>query len=135
VWSKLELLDFSALVTVRLPQIPCKTFVKYKQPTLKLLIKKVNNNPFLFILQAGIPKAMIGILAALPATKLYHRLEKQGRILYGSDGNNTQDGITPSETDAKRMLEKQEFGSWIIMSTIDAKENLEILRNTASETG
>jgi hypothetical protein len=78
---------------------------------------------------------MIGILAALPATKLYHRLEKQGRILYGSDGNNTQDGITPSETDAKRMLEKQEFGSWIIMSTIDAKENLEILRNTASETG
>jgi radical SAM superfamily enzyme YgiQ (UPF0313 family) len=42
-----------------------------------------------FIQQAGIPKAMIGILTALPATRLYHRLEKQGRILFGSDGNNT----------------------------------------------
>jgi radical SAM superfamily enzyme YgiQ (UPF0313 family) len=42
-----------------------------------------------FIQQAGIPQAMIGILTALPATKLYQRLEKQGRILDVADGNNT----------------------------------------------
>ncbi|MFO8084633.1 MAG: B12-binding domain-containing radical SAM protein [Desulfobacterales bacterium] len=42
-----------------------------------------------FIQKAGIPKAMIGILEALPATRLYSRLEKEGRILCDSDGNNT----------------------------------------------
>ncbi len=42
-----------------------------------------------FIQNAGIPKAMIGILIALPATRLLERLEKEGRMLFSSDGNNT----------------------------------------------
>ncbi len=42
-----------------------------------------------FIEKAGIPKAMIGILIALPQTRLLERLEREGRLLKASDGNNT----------------------------------------------
>ncbi len=42
-----------------------------------------------FIQQNAIPKAMVGILNALPGTKLYERLENEGRILGTSTGNNT----------------------------------------------
>lgn len=42
-----------------------------------------------FIQQAGIPKAMVGLLTALPGTDLYRRLEQEGRITTQSDGNNT----------------------------------------------
>ncbi|MEW5736204.1 MAG: B12-binding domain-containing radical SAM protein [Thermodesulfobacteriota bacterium] len=41
-----------------------------------------------FIQRAGIPRAMVGLLTALPGTELYQRLEKEGRIVYESDGNN-----------------------------------------------
>lgn len=42
-----------------------------------------------FIQKAGIPMAMIGIMLALPGTQLFKRLEKEGRILYETSGNNT----------------------------------------------
>ncbi|MBU0990989.1 MAG: B12-binding domain-containing radical SAM protein [Proteobacteria bacterium] len=42
-----------------------------------------------FIQENAIPQAMVGLLAALPGTALYKRLEKEGRILFSSDGNNT----------------------------------------------
>jgi len=44
-----------------------------------------------FIQKAGIPMAMVGILGALPNTRLYRRLEKEGRIKPGKNftGNNT----------------------------------------------
>lgn len=42
-----------------------------------------------FIQQLAIPTAMIGLLMALPKTKLYARLEREGRILSESNGNNT----------------------------------------------
>jgi len=42
-----------------------------------------------FIQESGIVTAMVGILIALPGTKLYHRLLKEGRILRKSSGNNT----------------------------------------------
>lgn len=42
-----------------------------------------------FIENNGIPKAMIGLLNALPGTRLYHRLEKENRIVAASAGNNT----------------------------------------------
>ncbi|WP_319523946.1 B12-binding domain-containing radical SAM protein [uncultured Desulfosarcina sp.] len=43
-----------------------------------------------FIQSAGIPKAMVGVLTALPGTKLYRRLEKDGRIIAGNlTGSNT----------------------------------------------
>lgn len=42
-----------------------------------------------FIQQTGIPKAMVGLLNALPATELYNRLSRENRILCESVGNNT----------------------------------------------
>lgn len=42
-----------------------------------------------FIQNAGIPMAMIGTMIALPNTQLYRRLEREGRILRETDGNNT----------------------------------------------
>jgi radical SAM superfamily enzyme YgiQ (UPF0313 family) len=42
-----------------------------------------------FIQKAGIPMAMIGLMMALPGTQLFKRLEREGRILSESSGNNT----------------------------------------------
>lgn len=41
-----------------------------------------------FIQQAGIPMAMVGLLSALKGTDLYNRLQKEGRLLEESSGNN-----------------------------------------------
>ena len=43
---------------------------------------------FKFIQEAGVSKAMIEILQALPGTKLYKRLEAEGRLLQTSSGIN-----------------------------------------------
>src|SRR5205085_9771071 len=42
-----------------------------------------------FIRESGIPLAMVGILSALPDTQLWRRLEKEGRLLGTTSGNNT----------------------------------------------
>ncbi len=42
-----------------------------------------------FIQNSGIVTAMVGLLHALPMTKLYKRLKKEGRILNAATGNNT----------------------------------------------
>ena len=42
-----------------------------------------------FIRESAIPLAMVGLLAALPNTQLWRRLEKEGRLLRDSTGNNT----------------------------------------------
>jgi radical SAM superfamily enzyme YgiQ (UPF0313 family) len=44
-----------------------------------------------FIQSAGIPVAMVGLLNALPGTQLTRRLEREGRLLADSTGNNTHD--------------------------------------------
>lgn len=41
-----------------------------------------------FIHEAGIPRAMTGLLTALKKTNLYNRLEREGRLLHESSGNN-----------------------------------------------
>ena len=41
-----------------------------------------------FIQEAGIPMAMVGLLSALKGTDLYHRLQREGRLLGESTGNN-----------------------------------------------
>jgi radical SAM superfamily enzyme YgiQ (UPF0313 family) len=69
-----------------------------------------------FIQKAGIPQAMIGILTALPATKLYHRLEKQGRILDIADGNNTHNMATNFITRMDR--EKLKIGYGKVLETL-----------------
>lgn len=42
-----------------------------------------------FIQRAGIPMAMVGLLAAMPNTQLSRRLAKEGRLLDDARGNNT----------------------------------------------
>jgi len=42
-----------------------------------------------FIKELAIPTAMVGLLMALPNTRLYERLLREGRILSASTGNNT----------------------------------------------
>jgi radical SAM superfamily enzyme YgiQ (UPF0313 family) len=43
-----------------------------------------------FIQEAGIPRAMVGLLTALRGTDLYARLEAEGRLLGESSGNNVE---------------------------------------------
>jgi len=43
-----------------------------------------------FIQQAGIPMAMVGLLGAIRGTDLYHRLEREGRLLEETTGNNVE---------------------------------------------
>lgn len=42
-----------------------------------------------FIQESGIVTAMVGVLSALRGTKLYRRLEREGRLLKDSSGDNT----------------------------------------------
>ncbi len=42
-----------------------------------------------FIQTIGVVTAMVGLLNAIPGTKLYRRLKKEGRIITDSNGNNT----------------------------------------------
>src|SRR5262249_36171793 len=42
-----------------------------------------------FIRAAAIPLAMVGILQAAPHTQLWRRLEREGRLITGYSGNNT----------------------------------------------
>ncbi|MEI6846938.1 MAG: DUF4070 domain-containing protein [Chlorobiaceae bacterium] len=42
-----------------------------------------------FIQKSGIVTAMVGILQALPGTKLYERMQKEGRLKHNSSGDNT----------------------------------------------
>jgi len=42
-----------------------------------------------FIQRSAIPIAMVGLLQAIPGTRLHRRLTEEGRILHGGGGNNT----------------------------------------------
>ena len=45
---------------------------------------------FDFIQRSGVVTAMVGLLSALPQTRLYQRLKKEGRLEADSTGNNTE---------------------------------------------
>ncbi len=45
---------------------------------------------FDFIQRSGVATAMVGLLTALPGTRLYRRLSQEGRLEAGSTGNNTR---------------------------------------------
>ncbi len=45
---------------------------------------------FEFIQRSGVVAAMVGLLTALPQTRLYQRLKREGRLESESTGNNTQ---------------------------------------------
>lgn len=59
-----------------------------------------------FIRESGIPLAMVGLLTALPDTQLWRRLEKEGRLLDVSSGNNTDCSINfVPKMDTTRLVE------------------------------
>ncbi len=45
-----------------------------------------------FVQEAGVVTAMVGLLTALPGTRLFSRLQREGRILHEATGNN-MDGV------------------------------------------
>ncbi|MDX2030445.1 MAG: B12-binding domain-containing radical SAM protein [Blastocatellia bacterium] len=59
-----------------------------------------------FIRESAIPLAMVGLLNALPETQLWRRLEKEGRLLLTSTGNNTDGSLNfIPRMDPKRLVE------------------------------
>jgi len=46
-----------------------------------------------FIQRSGVATAMVGLLTAVPGTRLYAKLKKQGRILKMSSGDNTDGSL------------------------------------------
>jgi radical SAM superfamily enzyme YgiQ (UPF0313 family) len=46
-----------------------------------------------FIQESAIPLAMVGLLTALPDTQLWRRLEREGRLVAESSGNNTSTSL------------------------------------------
>lgn len=48
---------------------------------------------FEFIQRTGVATAMVGLLTALPRTRLWQRLQREGRLLGGSSGNNTDGAL------------------------------------------
>ena len=45
-----------------------------------------------FIQRSGIATAMVGILQAMPGTRLYERMEREGRLLGSASGDNVENG-------------------------------------------
>src|SRR5262245_35307030 len=59
-----------------------------------------------FIRASAIPLAMVGLLTALPGTQLWRRLEREGRLLAESTGNNTDGSLNfIPKIDAARLVE------------------------------
>lgn len=59
-----------------------------------------------FIQKVGVVTAMVGLLNAVPGTRLYHRLKKEGRILKNPTGSNTDGSINfIPKMNVKRLLE------------------------------
>ncbi len=68
-----------------------------------------------FIRESAIPLAMVGLLTALPDTQLWRRLDREGRLLVESSGNNTDGSLNfIPKMDATRLIEGYES----IMRTI-----------------
>jgi radical SAM superfamily enzyme YgiQ (UPF0313 family) len=59
-----------------------------------------------FIRESAIPLAMVGLLTALPDTQLWRRLEREGRLLLESTGNNTDGSLNfIPRMEATRLIE------------------------------
>lgn len=54
---------------------------------------KVFDSQIKFIQEIGIVTAMVGVLSALPQTRLWHRLKEEGRLLQNPSGENTDGSI------------------------------------------
>ena len=59
---------------------------------------------FEFIQRSGVVTAMVGLLTALPRTRLYQRLKREGRIESESNGNNTDTALNFTPTLDRQFL-------------------------------
>jgi radical SAM superfamily enzyme YgiQ (UPF0313 family) len=85
-----------------------------------------------FVTNSAIPMAMIGMLTALPDTQLWRRLEKEGRLLATSSGNNTDGSLNfVPKMDARRLIEgyRQVLGT-VYSPDAYYKRSLEVLART-----
>jgi radical SAM superfamily enzyme YgiQ (UPF0313 family) len=55
--------------------------------------EKIFDAQITFIQQIGVVTAMVGVLTALPQTRLWHRLKAEGRLLAIASGENTDSGL------------------------------------------
>jgi radical SAM superfamily enzyme YgiQ (UPF0313 family) len=68
-----------------------------------------------FIRESAIPLAMVGLLTALPQTQLWRRLQREGRLLTESTGNNTDCSLNfTTRMDPRRVIE----GYKLLLQTI-----------------
>lgn len=68
-----------------------------------------------FIQQIGVVEAMVGLLNALPQTRLWHRLKTEGRLLSDTTGENTDGNLNfIPKMDKKKLIE----GYKRVLSTI-----------------
>src|SRR5258705_4063487 len=88
-----------------------------------------------FIRESAIPLAMVGILAALPDTQLWRRLEKEGRLLGESSGDNTNCALNfvPRMDPARLIAGYQSIMCTIYKSSEYYRRTLDSLKRTPQE--
>src|SRR5712664_45193 len=88
-----------------------------------------------FIRESAIPLAMVGILSALPDTQLWRRLEKEGRLLGESSGNNTNCALNfvPKMDPARLIAGYQSIMCTIYKSSEYYRRTLDSLKRTPQE--
>jgi radical SAM superfamily enzyme YgiQ (UPF0313 family) len=67
--------------------------------------KDVFKRQFEFIQRSGVVTAMVGLLTALPQTRLYNRLKKEGRLESETSGNNTDTALNFKPTLGREFLQ------------------------------
>lgn len=96
-------------------QVQAGFIVGFDNDTPSIFERQIN-----FIQRSGIVTAMVGILGALPETRLYKRLEKEGRLLKGATGDNTDSSINFMPKMGKKSLME---GYKRILATIYSPKN------------
>jgi radical SAM superfamily enzyme YgiQ (UPF0313 family) len=88
-----------------------------------------------FIRESAIPLAMVGLLNALPDTQLWRRLEKEGRLLGESSGNNTNCSLNfiPKMDPARLIAGYQSILQTIYKPSEYYQRTLDSLRRTAQQ--
>ncbi|TFG35870.1 MAG: DUF4070 domain-containing protein [Parcubacteria group bacterium] len=69
-------------------QVQAGFIVGFDNDTPSIFERQIN-----FIQRSGIVTAMVGLLGALPKTRLYERLKKEGRLLNNPTGDNTDHSL------------------------------------------
>jgi radical SAM superfamily enzyme YgiQ (UPF0313 family) len=96
-------------------QVQAGFIVGFDNDTPSIFERQIN-----FIQRSGIVTAMVGILGALPKTRLYQRLKKEGRLLKDPSGDNTDHSLNFMPKMGKKSLME---GYKRILTTIYSPKN------------